>query len=160
MLASAQVVDDSVSRSVDYYRKVVDDELWEKTASLSVIEKQIDRNLEQYDDLFDDWRRQRALAAALLFLRQVKALRAWRLWAHLQASSRRQRLKAVGGVWADKDTQILTPLARFVPPTATALAKLNEHYKIKKGCESNGNGECWKPTCGTGPAPEVVVRGE
>ena len=32
MLASAQVVNDSVSRSVDYYRKVVDDELWEKTA--------------------------------------------------------------------------------------------------------------------------------
>jgi hypothetical protein len=92
VLAAANATHEKVSHDMEEYRKRVDDELWGKTACLSVISKH--RDLDQYDDIFLDLHRRRALAAALVLLKQIKALRAWRLWSYLQSSSRRERLKA------------------------------------------------------------------
>lgn len=68
--------DDEISVLQDKVRS----ELWDDMVSIDLLNRQVDRNLGLYSDLFEEWHAEKALKKAVQGMVVHKCLRAWRQW--------------------------------------------------------------------------------
>ena len=73
-------------RSMQLMQDSVRSELWGDLVSIDVLNKQVDRNLGMYSDLFEEWHAEKALKRAYEHMVASKCLRAWRQWVRFKLS--------------------------------------------------------------------------